>query len=162
MSIDSPQNETNITLDEEDKRILRILQMDTSLSMDRLGQKVGLSKTATWNRVQRLQTAGVIKRNMALLDAEKAGFPETFFVAVKTSRHDAEWLEEFHAVIMDSAEIMEAHRMAGDTDYLLKVQAPSTKHFDAFYKSLISRIKLFNVTSNLSMETIKYKTDLPL
>ena len=162
MSINEDEFGTPVRLDAEDRLILRQLQANASLPMERLGKKIGLSKTATWNRVQRLQNTGVIKKNMALLDPAKAGFPETFFVAIKTSRHDAKWLETFKKIIMDTPEIMEAHRMAGDTDYLLKVQIASTREFDRFYKNLIARIDLFNVTSNLSMETLKYNTALPV
>ena len=153
---------TPVRLDAEDRKILRVLQEDATLPMERIGKKVGLSKTAVWNRVQRLNAKGVIVKQMALLNPDKAGFPETFFVAVKTNSHDAKWLAEFKEIVLTMPEIMEAYRMAGDTDYLLKVQTASTRDFDTFYKKLVSQIYLYNVTSNISMETLKYNTALPV
>ncbi|MGF1562640.1 MAG: Lrp/AsnC family transcriptional regulator [Geminicoccaceae bacterium] len=148
------------TLDEADRAILRLLQRDATLSFERIGKRLDLSKTAVWNRVQRLQRDGLIKRQVALLDADRLGLSETVFVAIRTSQHSPDWLERFMAAIRDMPEIMEAHRLTGDIDYLLKVKAASTRDFDRFYKSLIERIDLFNVTSSLSMEVIKDTTEL--
>lgn len=149
-------------LDEEDRKILRLLQKDTTEPLDRVASRVGLSKTAVWNRIQRMQEAGVIERQAAILNPPKAGFPETFFVAIRTSEHTSEWLAELHAAIADIPEILEAHRLAGHIDYILKVQVATTRDFDDLYKRLVSRIHLFDVTSSLSMETLKRDTALPV
>lgn len=153
---------TATTLDEEDRKILRLLQRDSTQPLERVAARVGLSKTAVWNRLQRLQQDGVIERQAAIVNPAKVGLGETFFVAIRTSEHNAEWLDALHKVIDDMPEIMEAHRLAGHLDYLLKVQVPTTREFDAFYKRLVSRISLFEVTSSLSMEVLKHKTALPL
>lgn len=147
-------------LDETDRNLLRLLQADASISYERLGKRLGLSKTAVWNRVQRLDRDGYIKRQVALLDPFKLGLGETVFVAIRTAQHSAGWLETFTRAIAEMPEIVEAHRLTGDVDYLLKVRVADTRAFDAFYKRLIERIDLFNVTSSISMEVLKETTEI--
>lgn len=149
-------------LDDTDRALLDALQRDSSLSYERIGRKLGLSKTAVWSRVQRLQRDKVIRGEVALLDADKLGVGETAFVAIRTSQHNDDWLTRFAQVVAETPEIVEAHRMAGDVDYLLKVRIANTRDFDRFYKSLIERIDLYNVTSTFSMETMKATTALPI
>ncbi|MBX2884583.1 MAG: Lrp/AsnC family transcriptional regulator [Granulosicoccus sp.] len=151
-----------ITIDDVDRSLLKQLQTDSSLSMDRLAQTVGISKTSAWNRVQRLQQNGVIKRQVAVLNAELLGLHETFFIAIKTNQHNQKWLVKFNAVINRFPEIIEAHRLSGETDYLLKIQVGSTREFDDLYKRIVSLVDLFSVTSSLSMEVLKQETRLPL
>ncbi|PIE12158.1 MAG: ArsR family transcriptional regulator [Rhodobacterales bacterium] len=148
------------SLDDDDRKILREVQSDGTRSLERIAAKVGLSKTTVWNRLQRLLQSGTILRQAAILDARKIGLKETFFVSVRTARHDAEWLAEFRAVIDAMPEITEAHRLAGTLDYLLKVQVTSTEAFDTFYKDLVSRISIYDVSSSLSMEEMKRSLDL--
>ncbi len=149
-----------LKLDELDRKILREIQQDASVSMDALAKKIGSSKTPVWSRVQKLKKQGVIEKQVALLNPVSLGLAETFFVAVKTDEHEPGWLTEFAAAIQQLPEILEAHRMTGDIDYLLKVRVESTGDFDRVYKELISRVKLHNVTSSLSMECLKYTTAL--
>lgn len=149
-------------LDAEDKKILRELQSDTTRSIERIALKIGLAKTTVWNRMQKLMQSGTILRQAAILDAQKIGLNETFFVSIRTSNHDKEWLDQFRATIEEMPQITEAHRLAGTLDYLLKVQVPSTEAFDIFYKQLVSRISIHDVSSSLSMERIKHSLDLPL
>jgi len=149
-------------LDDIDRRILRILQQDATISFERLAKKVNISKTAVWNRIQRLQQSGVIVRQAAIVDGARAGLREVFFVTIRTNSHDAVWLDNFHRAIQEMPEIQEAHRLAGEIDYILKVRVPSTADFDAFYKRLIARISIYNVTSSLSMEVLKEETALPI
>lgn len=151
-----------MNLDAVDRSILNQLQRDASVSMDRLAKVVGLSKTAAWNRVQRLQNEGVITKQVVVLDAEKIGLNETFFIAIKTNQHNEQWLLSFNAVINRFPEIVEAHRLSGDTDYLIKVQVASTREFDNLYKKIVSSVDLYSVTSSLSMEVLKQNTALPL
>ncbi len=158
----APKPRTPVPIDEVDRKILRQLQQDAMLSMDRIANKVGVSKTSVWNRIQRLQQAGVILKQAALLDAERIGLAETFFIAVKTNQHNAAWLQAFSRTIQEIPEILEVHRLAGDIDYLLKVQVASTRDFDALYKRLVASIDLYAVTSSLSMEVLKHETALPV
>lgn len=147
-------------IDRDDRAILREVQKDSTRSLERIAKAVGLSKTTVWNRLQRLIQSGTILRQAAILDAKKIGLKETFFVSIRTSRHDAEWLEAFRATIDAMPEITEAHRLAGTLDYLLKVQVGSTEAFDGFYKDLVSRIAIYDVSSSLSMEEMKRSLDL--
>lgn len=147
-------------IDEDDRAILRAVQKDATRSMERIAGLVGLSKTTVWNRLQRLMQNGTILRQAAILDPRKIGLTETFFVSIRTSRHDADWLDAFKATVDAMPQITEAHRLAGTLDYLLKVQVPSTMAFDEFYKDLVSRIAIYDVSSSLSMEEIKRSLDL--
>jgi len=150
------------SLDAVDRALLRALQQDCTVSMEHLAAQVGASKTAAWNRVKKLQQQGVIQRQVAILDAHSVGLSETFFIAVKTNQHEENWLQRFDKVVHQHDEIVEVHRLAGDTDYLIKVQVASTKDFDRLYKKIVSDIDLFSVTSSLSMELLKYETALPV
>ncbi|MEO1198268.1 MAG: Lrp/AsnC family transcriptional regulator [Pseudomonadota bacterium] len=151
-----------IALDAIDRKILSELQKDASRSLDEIAGLVGASKTAVWNRIKKLREAGVIRKQTVVLDPEKLGLEACFFVLVRTSEHEKDWQDRFLAVIRERPEVLEAHRLAGDIDYILKVRVANAKAYDAFYQSLISEVRLFNVTSTLSMEEIKATQDLPL
>ena len=155
MVSDNADGRNGSGLDDADRAILRVLQADASLSLERVARKVGMSKTAVWNRIQRLHSAGVILRHTVVIDPEKAGVPETFFISVRTNRHEADWATKFEKAVQEMPQITEAHRLAGEIDYLLKVQVESTKAFDVFYQELIARISLYSVSSALSMQVMK-------
>lgn len=155
MVSDNADGRNGSGLDDADRAILRVLQADASLSLERVARKVGMSKTAVWNRIQRLHSAGVILRHTVVIDPEKAGVPETFFISVRTNRHEADWAVKFEKAVQEMPQITEAHRLAGEIDYLLKVQVESTKAFDRFYQELIARISLYSVSSALSMQVMK-------
>lgn len=162
MTSNNSSNGKAFELDDEDRAILRILQADATLPLENVATKVGLSKTAVWNRLQRLRQKGVITKNVLILNPQKAGIPETFFVALKTSRHNEAWLKTLQKIVLEMPEIMEAYRLGGDIDYLLKVQVSSTRAYDEFYKRFVAKIELFDVTSNLSMQILKQETALPI
>jgi Lrp/AsnC family transcriptional regulator len=149
-------------LDELDVKILSILQEDCAMPVADIGRKVGLSTTPCWRRIQKLERDGVIERRVALLNAAKVNVGVTVFVFVTTSRHSGEWLEKFHAIVAEMPEVVEFYRMSGQVDYLLRVVTPSIEHYDRFYKKLISRIELSDVSSSFAMEQIKFTTRLPL
>ena len=149
-------------LDAMDIKILRILQEDATLPVAEIGKAVGLSTTPCWRRIQKLEEAGYIQKRVALLDPKKVGAGVTVFVFISTSQHTLEWLERFHAVIVDFPEVVEFYRMSGEIDYLLRVVVPDIDAYDRFYKKLISKIELSNVSSAFAMEQIKFMTALPL
>lgn len=149
-------------LDDLDRKILAELQADSSQSLDEIARKVGSSKTPVWNRIKRMREQGVIRRQTALLDAESLGLEACFFVLIRTSEHEAEWQRRFLEVLQARPEVLEAHRLAGDIDYILKVQVKNARAYDTFYQALISQVKIHNVTALLSMEEIKSTTMLPL
>jgi Lrp/AsnC family transcriptional regulator len=149
-------------LDAMDVKILRILQGDCTQPIAEIGKAVGLSTTPCWRRIQRLEETGVIQRRVALLNPKKVQAGVTVFVSITTNRHSLEWLEKFHAAVVDMPEVIEFYRMSGQVDYLLRVVVPDIEAYDAFYKRLISRIELTSVSSAFAMEQIKFTTELPL
>jgi Lrp/AsnC family transcriptional regulator len=149
-------------LDDLDRRILVELQQDASQSLDEIARKVGSSKTPVWNRIRKMRETGVIGRQTAILDPEALGLEACFFVLIRTSEHEADWQRRFLASVQSRPEVLEAHRLAGEIDYILKVRVPNARAYDAFYQALISEVKVHNVTALLSMEEIKSTTALPL
>ncbi len=151
-----------VRIDEVDRKILVELQRDASQSLDEIARRVGSSKTPVWNRIRKLREAGVIGRQTVVLDAEALGFEACFFVLIRTSEHEAAWQARFLKALQDRPEVQEAHRLAGDIDYILKVRVRNARAYDAFYQALISEVRVHNVTALLSMEEIKSTTMLPL
>ena len=151
-----------VRLDDLDRKILAELQADSSQSLDVIAKTVGSSKTPVWNRIRKLREAGVIRQNTVLLDAEALGFEACFFVLIRTSEHEAGWQQRFLAALRARPEVLEAHRLAGEIDYILKVHVKNARAYDAFYQALISEVRIYNVTALLSMEEIKSTTMLPL
>jgi Lrp/AsnC family transcriptional regulator len=152
----------SVRIDTTDRKILSELQRDAGQSLDEIAKAVGSSKTPVWNRIRKLRDAGVIGRQTVVLDAEKLGFEACFFVLIRTSEHEADWQARFLKALRDRPEVQEAHRLAGDIDYILKVRVKNARAYDAFYQALISEVRVHNVTALLSMEEIKATTALPL
>lgn len=152
----------DIVLDAVDRRILRELQADATVPIADLAERVGLTQTPCWKRVKRLTDAGVITRRVALLDPEKLDLGLAVFVSVRTSRHDQEWLDLFASAASAMPEVVEFYRLSGDTDYLLKVRVKDIAAYDAFYRRLIARAPLADVSSAFAMEQIKSTTALPV
>ena len=142
-------------LDNIDKKILTELQIDASQSLEDIAKKVGASKTPVWNRIKKLRKIGIIKNHTVILDPDKLGLEACFFVLVRTSEHEKDWQDSFLNALLSREEVLEAHRLAGDIDYILKVRVRNAKAYDEFYQALISEVKIFNVTALLSMEEIK-------
>ncbi|MCW1932901.1 Lrp/AsnC family transcriptional regulator [Pararhodobacter zhoushanensis] len=153
---------TRPDLDPLDRKILMELQEDASQSLDDIARKVGSSKTPVWNRIRKMREQGVIGRQTVLLDPEALGLEACFFVLVRTADHDPEWQDRFLGSVRARPEVMEAHRLAGDIDYILKVRVTNARAYDAFYQALIRDVKIHNVTALLSMEEIKSTTILPV
>ncbi len=151
-----------VRIDDLDRKILVQLQRDGGQSLDEIAKIVGSSKTPVWNRIRKMREAGIIKQQTFLLDAETLGFEACFFVLIRTSEHDADWQAKFLKALLDRDEVQEAHRLAGDIDYILKVRVANARAYDTFYQALISEVKVHNVTALLSMEEIKSTTYLPL
>lgn len=149
-------------LDRMDRKILEILQQDCTIPVAEIGKQVGLSTTPCWRRIQKLEETGVIQRRVALVDSKKVNVGVTVFVSITTSHHTQDWLDRFHAALQDFAEVVEFYRMSGSVDYLLRVVVPDIERYDAFYKRLIGRIELSDVSSAFAMEQIKFTTELPL
>lgn len=151
-----------VRLDDTDRKILRALQEDAGQSLDEIARQVGSSKTPVWNRIRKMREAGVMGPQTVVLDPEKLGFDACFFVLIRTSEHEADWQAAFLHALQNRPEVQEAHRLAGDIDYILKVRVANARAYDAFYQALISEVKVHNVTALLSMEEIKSTTALPV
>ncbi|ROZ78136.1 Lrp/AsnC family transcriptional regulator [Ramlibacter sp. WS9] len=149
-------------LDSIDCKLLEILQRDGETQVAELAAQVGLSPTPCWRRVQRLKEAGVIARNVMLVDRDKVNVGATVFVSVRTSTHSQEWFHRFRAAVEAIPEVVEFYRMSGDVDYLLRVVVPDIAAYDKVYQRLIAGTQLFDVSSSFAMEELKFTTALPL
>ena len=151
-----------VRMDDMDRKILAELQVNAEQSLDEIARKVGSSKTPVWNRIRRMKEAGVIIRQTVILDPEALGLEACFFILIRTSEHEVEWQHKFLKTLKERPEVLEAHRLAGDIDYILKVRVKNARAYDTFYQTLISEVKIYNVTALLSMEEIKATTVLPI
>lgn len=149
-------------LDARDRRILELLQGDASIPIAELADLVGLSQSACWRRIRTLEDDGLIAKRVVLVDRDKGNIAMTVFVGVRTSRHSMEWLEAFRKAISEIPEIVEAYRLTGEMDYLLRLVVPDVKAYDNIYKLLISKLDFTDITSFISMEELKYTTAVPL
>ncbi len=154
---------TNMEIkDPLDRKILIALQQNADLALEDLGARVGLSRNAVWRRVKALEASGVIRRRVALLDAEKLGLGLTVFMMIRTDRHAPDWLERFAEATRDMPEILGAYRMTGELDYLIRARVADVKAYDRLYQQLVSRVELADVSASFVMEEIKETTELPI
>ena len=149
-------------LDELDRKILRRLQADAGQSLDSIAKHVGSSKTPVWNRIRKMREAGVIGPATVVVDPDALGLEACFFVLIRTSEHEADWQAKFLETLRNRPEVQEAHRLAGEIDYILKVRVANARAYDDFYQAMIAEVRVFNVTALLSMEEIKSETALPV
>ncbi len=159
--MDDP-SEKKLRLDPLDRKILTELQTDASQSLDDIARKAGSSKTPVWNRIRKLKDAGVIRRQTVILDPDAVDRGTCFFVLIRTSEHEAGWQKKFLDALQTRPEVLEAHRLAGEIDYIVKLRVSDARAYDAFYQALIAEVKIFNVTALLSMEELKSTTFLPV
>ena len=155
-------SEKKLRLDALDRKILTELQEDASQSLDDIARKIGSSKTPVWNRIRKLKDAGIIVKQTVILDPDAVGLGTSFFVLIRTSEHEAAWQKKFLAALQARPEVLEAHRLAGEIDYIVKLRVSDARAYDAFYQALIAEVKIFNVTALLSMEELKSTTFLPV
>ena len=149
-------------IDGIDRRILAALQSDSSISMDALSEQVNLSRNACWRRVKQMQAAGLIRGQMAILDAEMLGCGLTALVFIHAVSHDPDWLDRFRRAVSGIPHIVEAYRMTGDLDYMLKVRVADMRAYDAFYQKLIRAVPLADVSASFVMEELKENRGIPL
>ena len=152
----------NHAFDDIDRRILHWLQRDSTLPIAELADRVGISASPCWRRVQRLTEQGVIRARVALLDAGRVNVAVNVFVSIRTNQHRKEWADAFCACVMEMPEVVGFYRMAGQVDYLLHIVVPGIDAYDAVYKRLIARIDLYDVSASFAMEVLKSTTALPL
>jgi len=145
-----------------DAQILALMQADATLSVADIAERVHLSSTPCWRRIQKLEREGYIRKRVALLDPDKLNVGVTVFVAIRTNQHNDAWFERLNRAVAAIPEVLEFYRMSGDTDYLLRIVVPDIAGYDAVYRELIRNVDLFDVTSSFAMEQIKFTTALPL
>lgn len=150
-----------ITFDVIDQQILEILQHDCDTPVSTISKEVGLSATPCWRRIKRMEEAGLIKKRVVLVDQSRANVPMTVFIGVSTPRHEMSWLTRFSELIDEIPEVVEAYRLTGPVDYILKVVVPDIATYDLVYKKLIERIEFSQVNSMISMEELKFTTAIP-
>ncbi len=149
-------------IDDYDRSILRLLQSDSDRTTQEIADAIGLSATPTTRRIKRLEQAGFIRKRVALLDPDQLGLGATLFIAIRTSQHDADWLESFARGVERMPEVAEFYRLSGDIDYLIKLVLPDIRDYDAVYKKLIAIAPLSDVSASFAMEAIKNTTELPI
>jgi Lrp/AsnC family transcriptional regulator len=151
----------NIELDSQDRQLLELMQQDASLSVADLADKVAISKSACWRRIQKFEESGVIRQRVTLLNPAKLGLGLTVFVTIRTNQHNAAWAEKFNSVVQSVEGVLEVYRLGGQIDYLLKAVVPDMPGYDRLYQKLIDA-DLFDVTASFVMEEIKATTVLPI
>ena len=149
-------------MDRIDRRILQYIQEDATLTTAEIADRVGLTTTPCWRRIQRLEVAGIIRKHVALLDRDQLNLGVDVFVAIKTNQHNAKWFASFSKAVREFPEVVEFYRMSGEIDYLMRVVVPDIAAYDDFYKRLIAKADITDVSSSFAMERIKYTTALPL
>ena len=149
-------------MDSIDRELLKLLQQDAQMPLNQLAEAVNLSPTPCWRRIQRMKDAGVITKQVMLVDPRKVNLKVTVFMAVRTNQHNQRWFDTFRAAVEAIPEVVEFYRMSGEVDYLLRVVVPDIAAFDSVYQRLIKSVELFDVSSSFAMEEIKFTTALPL
>ncbi|WP_120501175.1 Lrp/AsnC family transcriptional regulator [Roseovarius sp. EL26] len=151
-----------VNIDEIDQKILTELQRDTDLPVETIGERVGLSRNACWRRIKALQSTGVIRKRVALLDPDKIGLGLSVIMQIKAAHHNAAWLEKFARTTRALPEVQGVYRMTGDLDYLIRARVADMADYDRFYQTLIARVPMGDVSASFVMEEIKETTELPL
>ena len=149
-------------LDDTDRRLLRYLQEDASISMDELAGKANLSRNACWRRVKRMEERKVIRGRVALVDPEAVDLGLSVFVIIRTNAHEKDWLGKFEEAVRTLPEIQGAHRMSGDIDYVLRLRVPNVRGYDRFYQRLIEKVPIADISASFVMDDIKDTTALPV
>ena len=149
-------------MDQKDMKILEVIQNDATLTVTQVAKTINISTSTCWRRIQALEEAGIIRARVTLLDQKKVGLDLTVYSAIRTHKHTSSWFSGFHKMVSSNPNIMEVHRLSGDTDYLIRAVVPDMNSYDEMYKEMIAKVDLYDVSSSFSMETIKYTTSLPL
>lgn len=152
----------NRDLDRIDRRILTELMCDATLPVARLADRVGLSQTPCWKRVQKLEAAGIITDRIAVVDPLKVGLGLTVLCEVEAMDHTPEWRDRFLSTVTAFPEVIEVLRLGGQSDYMLRIVVPDMPAYDAVYRRITDRIQLKGVRSRFVMECLHRKFALPV
>ena len=150
-------------MDNIDKKILEELQKNSSQPLSELSKKVGLSNTPCWNRIKKLEEKKIIKSKSIIIDNKKINLPITVFLSISIQNHTTEWLKNFQKVVNKYDQIIEVHRLTGsNSDYQITILSPSIEEYDKFQQRLIKEIECTNMSSHISLQTIKKNYKYPL
>tara|TARA_S200000501_G_scaffold311775_1_gene302519 strand:+ start:495 stop:956 length:462 start_codon:yes stop_codon:yes gene_type:complete len=150
-------------MDYIDKKILEELQKNSSQPLSELSKKVGLSNTPCWNRIKKLEEEKIIKSKSIIIDNKKINLPITVFLSISIQNHTESWLKNFEKIVNKYDQIIEVHRLTGsNSDYQITILSPSIEEYDKFQQTLIKEIECTNMTSHISLQTIKKNYKYPL
>ena len=150
-----------MAIDSIDRALLKALQADAAEPVSVVAARIGVSQSQCWRRIRRREEGGYISRRVALLDRRKANVPLTVFVTLRTARHSAEWLDGFRRAISPITEVVEAWRLTGRDDYLIKLVLPDVDAYDRVYQRLIEKVEFLDVSASIAMEEMKFTTEIP-
>ncbi|EPX78594.1 Lrp/AsnC family transcriptional regulator [Litoreibacter arenae] len=151
----------HMSFDALDRRILNIIQDNSDTPVSAIAEAIGLTATPCWRRIKRMEEAGLITKRVALVDQALANVPMTIFIGLSAPRHEMDWINRFRALIDDIPEIVEAYRLTGTVDYILKLAVPDVATYDAVYKRMIENLDFTRVNAMISMEEMKFTTAIP-
>jgi len=150
-------------MDSIDKKILEELQKNSSQPLSELSKKIGLSNTPCWNRIKKLEEDKIIRSRSIILDNKKINLPITVFLSISIQNHTEHWLKNFEKVVNKYDQIIEVHRLTGsNSDYQITILSSSIEQYDKFQQILIKEIECTNMSSHISLQTIKKNYKYPL
>ena len=150
-------------MDNIDKKILEELQKNSSQPLSELSKKVGLSNTPCWNRIKKLEEEKIIKSKSIILDNKKINLPITVLLSISIQNHTERWVKNFEKIVNNYDQIIEVHRLTGsNSDYQITILSPSIEEYDKFQQLLIKEIECTNMSSHISLQTIKKNYKYPL
>ena len=146
-----------------DIKILDLLQQDASLTSQQIAERINLSQSPCWRRIQRLREEGLIERQVALLNREKLGMEVVVFATVNLANQGRRYLEAFEEQVKHFPEVLECYTMAGSWDYMLKIVARDIRHYERFIREQLTGLEhIGEIHSHIAVTEIKNSTQLPL
>lgn len=153
----------SIPLDSTDRKILNLLQTEPGINATAIGEKIGLSQSACWRRMQRMREEGVINDQPVMLDREKVGLTTMVFAHVKLTSHGRSNLSAFADAVREYPEVMDCYIVLGNVDFLLRIVAADIKAYEQFFFEKLSQLPgIQEVTSSIVLSDIKHTTALPI
>jgi len=152
-----------VDIDQTDRRILQLLQTEPGVNAAAIGEKIGLSQSACWRRIQRLRDEGVIKDHPVILDPEKVGLSTMVFAQVKLTSHGRSNLTDFAEAVRKYPEVLDCYVVLGNVDFLLRIVAEDIKGYERFIYEKLSQLPgVQEVNSSMALSEIKHTTVLPI
>ena len=150
-------------MDNIDKKIIEEMQKNASIPISELSKKIGITSTPCWNRIKKLEEDKIITSKTINIDNKKINLEITVFLSISIQNHTEKWLKNFEKTVNKYDEITEVHRLTGsDSDYQITILAPSITAYDSFQQKLIKEIECTNMSSHISLHTIKKTNKLSL